>query len=160
MQPWLGQTNHKLYQARLVLDKARQCSDDAVLQDALETSALYLTHDAYISYLNELYELAGGSSMVSSLDEAMEQTRLIIGEMRELDSLRRDSFGWLATLLRQVEECRRPQQSKPRATERAPAKLIALAAVSDNTERGEEIAGWRQSLSDLIDRQRENRQES
>ena len=98
--------------------------------------------------------------MVSSLDEAMEQTRLIIGEMRELDSLRRDSFGWLATLLRQVEECRRPQQSKPRATQPAPAKLITLAAVSDNTERGEEIAGWRQSLSDLIDRQRENRQES
>lgn len=160
MGSWLGNTNHKLYQARLVLDKARQCADDAVLQDALEISALHLMNDAYISYINELFELAGGSSMVSSLDEALEQTRLVTGEMRELDSLRRDPFGWMSAFMRQSEESRRPQQSNPKISRPAPANLIATASVASTSERGEEIAGWRQSLSDLIDRQRENRQES
>jgi len=155
MANWLGHTNQKLYQARLLLDESSRASGPDALSGALREGGVYLLRDAYISYLNELAELAGVKTTVTSLQQAMDVTGLVIGEMTELKQLEDDPYSWLTEFLRGAEGQNMPA-APAGAVEVTPAGLIPLTNQSQESTPLE----WWQSLSDLIDSQRLHRRES
>ncbi len=152
MSNWIGQTNHKLYQARLLLDQVETAQPQA-LAEALERSAIYHLRDAYLCYLHELAELVQFHQRVDSLEQLMANASLKTGEMQELATLEQDGFGWLAALLKAAQDAlqsQRPVPSQPNG-----AQLIALQSQDQS-----QVWQWYQQLAELIERQRENRQES
>lgn len=156
MSQWLGFTNQKLYQARLLLDQSLQAKDPAALADALEQGGLYLLYDAYVSYLNELAEIAHCATPIDSLETLLAKTPLVTGEMTEIRVLFEDTYAWLPAMLRAVAEQSQPSTAKsPVIPVQASGNLIA--ASSEPVSNAQQ---WWKSLTDLIDSQRENRQES
>ena len=153
MASWLSFTNHKLYQCRLLLQQAEQAEPQA-LAGAMKDSALYLLRDAYISYLHELAELATYRQPVESLAQLLQQTPLVTGEMRELEHLESNSFSWLRQFLNAVDAVARVDNAVVPVTPVQPG-MISLV---DNSEP--DISTWHAQLTQLIDLQRENRQES
>ena len=156
MSQWLGFTNQKLYQARLLLDKSAQEEGPTALNDALEQGGLYLLYDAYVSYLNEVATVAHCPTPVESLDALLTNTPLVTGEMTELRVLFDDSYSWLTAMLRAISDQAQPGSSSPSVMPVKPSGNL-IAASSEPTSNARQ---WWQSLSDLIDSQRENRQES
>ena len=75
MSQWLGQTNRKLYQCRLLLDLWQQ-ADQVPLQQALQESALYQLRDAWLTYLHELADTVRLRQSIDSLAQLLEQTPL------------------------------------------------------------------------------------
>lgn len=161
MSEWLGFTNQKLYQARLLLDASRRESGADVsgpaMKSGLETGGLYLLHDAYVSYLNELAVLATYRGEVHSLKSLLDKTPLVTGEMTELRILEEEPTSWLSAFLRETEAHGRPGNGASRQAGGMATNLIALA---NDSSADHQLLSWWQSLSDLIDSQRENRQES
>ena len=153
MSQWLGFTNQKLYQARLLLDQADQSSGKALV-DALNESALYQMYDAWVSYLNELAGMAGYRKPVATLENLLEVTPLVTGEMTELRVLRADSYSWLVGFLSQVSAQAQPEPMGQGGVVQS-GNLIAVAETSKP-----DVREWWQALSELIDSQRQNRQES
>lgn len=154
MASWLSFTNHKLYQCRLLLQQAQQTTEPVVLKDALQDSALYLLRDAYVSYLHELAELATYRQPVESLAQLLQVTPLVTGEMRELEHLENDSFSWLRQFLNAVAAVAQPDNISVPVT---PVQPGMISLVDNSTP---DIALWYERLTQLIDLQRENRQES
>ena len=155
MSQWLGFTNQKLYQARLLLDQRGRANAPAALNQALEQSALYQLYDAYVSYLNELADIAGHRQPVDSLESLLAATPLVIGEMTEIRVLRQDSFSWLTAFLSAVAAQAQPVTVAPVQIQEPAGNLIA--SVRDTSD---DARDWWQALSDLIDSQRQNRRES
>lgn len=154
MASWLSFTNHKLYQCRLLLQQAQKTTEPVVLKDALQDSALYLLRDAYVSYLHELAELATYRKPVESLAQLLQATPLVTGEMRELEHLENDSFSWLRQFLNAVAAVAQPDNISVPVT---PVQPGMISLVDNSTP---DIALWHERLTQLIDLQRENRQES
>lgn len=156
MSLWLGFTNHKLYQTRLLMQQVEQAQPEA-LALALEASALYHLHDAYVCYLNELAEAVQHPSRVDSLAGLLQQVSLATGEMTELKALEQDSFSWLNAFLQAVDD--RLQAAMPA---NLPVSDVARdsSLIAVHQQSGGEVFQWYQQLVDVIERQRENRQES
>lgn len=156
MSQWLGFTNQKLYQARLLLEQSAQEQGPAALTDALEQGGLYLLYDAYVSYLNEVATVAHCPTPVASLEALLANTPLVTGEMTELRVLAEDSYSWLTVMLRAIADQAQPGSTQPSSIPVHPSgNLIAASSEPSSNARQ-----WWQSMSDLIDSQRENRQES
>ncbi|KZZ43332.1 MAG: hypothetical protein MK185_07575 [Saccharospirillaceae bacterium] len=153
MASWLSFTNHKLYQCRLLLQQAQQTTEPVVLKDALQDSALHLLHDAYLSYLHELAELATYRQSVESLAQLLQVTPLVTGEMLELEHLEKDSFSWLRQFLNAVDAVAQPNNISVPVT---PVQPGMISLVDNSTP---DISLWYERLTQLIDLQRENRQE-
>ena len=150
MAHWLRQTNQSLYHARLLLDDSESVSDKQKSQ-ALVRAGLHLTHDAWLSYLNELGEGVGLQQEIVSFEHLFQATPLLTGEMLEIKRLFEQS-DWLVSFLTQVQSQHSVTASSAQA---APASLIATSQALSYKERD-----WWQALSDLIDSQRANRLES
>ncbi len=165
MSKWIGFTNQKLYQVRLLLEQRERLDGPEALLDGLEQGAQYLLYDAYVSYLNELAEMANCRLPVATLDDLLARTPLVTGEMKEIQFLFTDSFSWLTAMLKAVAE--QAQPSFPRTIEvdafdpfgaiEGGASLTSITLLQDNASP---VSRWLSHLSDLIDAQRENRQES
>merc|ERR1712169_40378 len=82
-----------------LLSEFAQCEQKA-LMSALEESALYQLHDAWLSYLQELGDMVAYRQPVQSLQELVGQVNLITGEMRELMQLQDNAFSWLSQMLK------------------------------------------------------------
>lgn len=156
MSQWLGFTNQKLYQARLLLDQSIPSESQAALNDALEQGGLYLLYDAYVSYLNEVATVAQCPTPIDSLDTLLANTPLVTGEMTELRVLTEDSYSWLTAMLRAISDQAQPSSGKSLVMPVQPSGNLIAAS----SEPASNARQWWQSLSDLIDSQRENRQES
>ncbi|MCA6063144.1 DUF6586 family protein [Thalassolituus marinus] len=154
MSQWIGFTNQKLYQCRLLLAQ-RSAADGGALIKALEEGATHLLHDAWLSYLQELGEMVAYRQPVSSLEQLMTSCPLPTGEMRELAQLAENSFSWLAQMLNGIAALSRPDTVRQQAASNG-IGLISLTDTSDSTQ----VDDWFRSLQGLIDLQRENRQES
>ena len=149
-------TNHKLYQCQLLLRQAQSVTEPAALQEALETAALYHWYDAYVAYLHELADMVQWQNPVDSLEQLMQDARLVTGEMRELQHLQEDHFSWLAQALRAVEEAHGVgQMMGSKGVQAAAPGMIPIQAQNDTP-----VHSWLTQLTQLIDTQRENRQES
>lgn len=165
MSKWIGFTNQKLYQVRLLLEQRERLDGPEALLDALEQGAQYLLYDAYVSYLNELAEMANYRQPVATLEDLLARAPLVTGEMKEIQFLRTDSFSWLTAMLKAVAE--QAQPSSPRTIEvdtfdpfgvaESSASLTSITLLQDNASPASK---WLNLLSGLIDAQRENRQES
>lgn len=151
MSEWLGQTNQHLYQARLLIDATNDQSVRAMV-NALEDGAVFQLMLAYRSYLNELAYLAQVKDEFMSLADLISKTSVPIGEMRELDQLENDPYSWLSSLLSRFEDCGQPGK----ASHTNQAGMIQLVQQTPATD----LQTLYQALSDLIDLQRNNRQES
>ncbi|WP_430462057.1 DUF6586 family protein [Thalassolituus sp. LLYu03] len=154
MAQWIGFTNQKLYQCRLLLSERDKVVDNKVLAKALEEGALHLLHDAWLSYLQELGEMVTFREPVSSLSDLLGRASMITGEMRELSQLADNGFSWLAQMLSAVDALNRQPMPKVQATD-AMQLLVVAEEVSES-----QVSDWWRDLSRLIERQRENRQES
>lgn len=156
MSQWIGFTNQKLYQCRLLLEQlAAQQSAAPALQQTLEESALYQLRDAWLSYLAELGDMVAYRQPISSLSALLQHAPLTTGEMRELQQLVDNGFSWLAQMLAAADAQGRPSTlHQPAAQQQVPAR-IALAVSSSSP-----VVAWLQDLTCLIETQRANRQES
>ena len=159
MASWLSFTNHKLYQSQLLMQQAADTTEPAVLQQALQDSALYLLRDAHLSYLHELAELATFRQPFSSLADLLSQTPLITGEMREFEHLENDSFSWLRAMLTACDAVGRADALEPQISRVSQPGMINLVDASASSHTAN-IGQWHHQLSQLIDLQRENSQES
>lgn len=158
MAEWLGHSNQKLYQARLLLDYQEQFEAespiDSVLNAALQESILFQLALAYQSYLHEVAELAQYREEFGSLQQLLDLAPIQTGEMIELRKLELDTHSWLSQMLLAFEFCGQ-KENKPEPR-RESASMIQLY---DQTSAALPLRDWYQSLSDIIDLQRNNRQE-
>jgi len=155
MSSWIGFTNQKLYQCRLLLDAYRACQQPA-LASALDESALYQLHDAWLSYLHELADMVSFRESVTSLQDLTEKVNLVTGEMRELQQLADDAFSWLSQMLKAVGALKRPDT--PQVVSAAADTPQTISLTAEITES--QVGRWWSALNSVIDAQRENRQES
>lgn len=168
MSDWLGITNSHLYQTRLLLDQQRSIDTDVPndyqrqsLSEALEVGALLVLHQGWLAYLHELAEMVGLRHPIKDLEHLLSCTPLKTGEMQEIINLI-EPPSWLSDFLKAAQ---RPDQMRQIKTGRnsilasnaATSNLIATSN-QDTTETG--VVYWFHQLSNLIDQQRENRQES
>lgn len=158
MAEWLGHSNQKLYQARLLLD----AYEDAVEQgnrplvDALQEAVLFQLLLSYQSYLHEIAEIAQYRDEFSSLSQLIELAPVVTGEMTELQQLEADGFSWLSQLQVAFQQCGQKDVSTPIKTQANPVMI----QLQDTTNTGLPLRQWYFNLSDIIDMQRNNRQES
>lgn len=158
MTIWIGFTNQKLYQARLLLGQASSC-DAPVLASALRDSALLHMQFAWRSYLNEMGAATRLKSEVGSLDELVAATSLVTGEMREWQNLQADAFSWFNAFQSAANRIGWPEQAS--TVKEVPGQhSVNLIAVASADDAPDDLSGWWQKLSGLIDAQRQNRQES
>lgn len=159
MAQWLSQCNTKLYQARLILENLRLVEAtepvNISLTAALQEGVLFQLILAYQCYLHELAEATQCSDSFSSLDELLKVTSLITGEMTELKKLEKDDYSWLSQLLFAFNNC----NEKGVSLRKAPADL-SIIKMHDTTAISLPLSEWLGSLTDLIDMQRNNSQES
>lgn len=151
MSDWLGQTNQKLYQARLLIDNSETEGNAEALASACEEGAIFQLVLAYQAYLHELAEIAQCRQEFHSLGQLIELCVVPTGEMTELNQLEKDDFSWLSQLLTAFESCGQVRKSNAMQ-----AGIIALTSQGSS----QNVRQWYQCLSDIIDLQRMNRQES
>ena len=151
MSDWLGQTNQKLYQARLLIDAGEVPGAVAALASACEEGAIFQLMLAYQAYLHELAEIANCRQEFMSLTELVDLCPVPTGEMTELLQLEMDEFSWLRQLLNGFDACGHIKKSQA-----AMSGVIPLTTQGS----GHNVREWYQQLSDIIDLQRMNRQES
>lgn len=159
MAQWLSRCNTKLYQARLILEKLKLVeaaeSTNVSLAVALQESVLFQLTLAYQCYLHELAEATQCSDSFATLDELLKITSLITGEMTELKKLEKDDYSWLSQLLFAFNNC----NEKGASSKKAPANL-SMIQMHDTTAVSLPLDQWLGSLTELIDTQRNNSQES
>ncbi len=151
MNAWIGHTNQTLYFTRLLIDQAEQ--GQGVSAQASEQGALCLLQESWLSYLNELSVNAGHKVQVGSLAGLIQSVPLVTGEITEIRNLAEQPASWVAAMQTALTEQRRPQAAK--AVQQSAPGLIAMQATDSLPLRK-----WWQAMSDLIDSQRENRQET
>lgn len=159
MASWLGHSNQKLYQARLLLDslKFAELSETTPAASilALQESVLFQLVLAYQSYLHEIAEIAQCRDDFLSLSQLLVLTNVPTGEMKELQKLESDSFSWLSQLLTAFDNC----SAKDPVVSKAPLNP-AMIQVHDTASPSLPLSDWYQALLNIIDLQRNNRQES
>lgn len=168
MAEWLSQTNQKLYQARLLLDALDVSESSANTADvfnnsnisadfvlALQESVLFQLVLAYQSYLHEIAEIAQWRESFLSLAQLIESAPTITGEMKELKKIEDDDFSWLSQLLAAFQQC---GDKNPVAVKAATSP--SMIQIQDTTSASLPLRDWYDHLIDLIDLQRNNRQES
>ncbi len=158
MAQWLGHSNQKLYQARLLLDELEglEATASDAFNSALEESVVFQLVLAYQSYLHEVAEIAQYRSAFHSLTELMSLAPVETGEMTELKQLEDDGFSWLAQMLAAFQQCAE-KDTLPNQAVHDTSNMIQL---HDQTARALPLRAWFSALSNLIDLQRNNRQES
>jgi hypothetical protein len=158
MAEWLGHSNQKLYQARLLLETYELAceQDDSALTSALQESVLFQLVLAYQSYLHEIAEIAQFREGFSSLSQLLENTPVVTGEMAELQQLEADDFSWLSQLQSAFQQC----SQKGAVMAIKPKRNPAMIQIQDTTNAGLPLRDWYSKLSEIIDLQRDNRQES
>ncbi len=161
MSQWVSFTNHKLYQSRLVMEQMA-LADHPVLIESLEEAALLHLSIAYRSYLNELGSMVQLTGLVKDLPDLLQRAHLVTGEMRELEQLNADSFSWLGQFSVAVRQLEQPVPGKGRNAATASPLAAAASGLIIASSEGERVsvAVWHDQLSQLIDRQRDNRHES
>ncbi len=161
MSQWLGQTNQKLYQARLLLDELDSLSQDGVrsvppaFSLALQDSVLFQLILAYQSYLHEIAEVAQCRDEFQSLHQLIQSVPVATGEMTELDQLEQDDFSWLSQLMSAFSSCSQVEAYQVKS--QASSSLIQM---HDKTSNVLPLRDWFEGLTGIIDLQRNNRQES
>ncbi|WP_368501369.1 DUF6586 family protein [Oceanobacter sp. 5_MG-2023] len=158
---WVGQTNQRLYQCRLLLEQlpaAAEANQGQALTQGLNDAALLQLLAAYRCYLNELAQAAGVNSRVESLPQLLQQTSLVTGDMRQWQALSEDVFSWFYRFLQAVEQLGWPALSgvEPMLATR----LITSTADDPVSGDGEDVSGWLACFHQLIDEQRANQRES
>lgn len=158
MAEWLGHSNQKLYQARLLLEAYEDAAEEehGPLADALQEAVLFQLLLAYQSYLHEIAEIAQYRDGFSSLSHLIELVPVATGEMTELQQLEADDFSWLSRLQAAFQQCGQKDVSTPIKTQANPVMI----QLQDTTNTGLPLRQWYSNLSDIIDMQRNNRQES
>ena len=158
MAEWLSHSNQKLYQARLLLEAydAAVEQGDLTLADALQESILFQLVLTYQSYLHEIAEIAQHRDEFYSLPQLIEAAPVITGEMTELQQLESDDFSWLSQLQVAFQQCSQKGVSTVIKSQVNPVMI----QIQDTTNTGLPLADWYFNLSDIIDLQRNNRQES
>lgn len=158
MAEWLRHSNQKLYQARVLIENQEQAEETAagcVLSLALQESVLFQLVLSYQSYLHEIAELAQCRESINSLEHLISLVPVATGEMTELLQLEADDYSWLRQMHLAFEGCAQKDNKpvlKPRST--------GMIQLHDTTSQSLPLRDWFQSLSDIIDLQRNNRQES
>ncbi|MFT6113761.1 MAG: hypothetical protein ACI9MS_003771 [Glaciecola sp.] len=157
MAEWLVHSNQKLYQARLLLENQEQVEEsasDPVLAIALQESVLFQLVLTYQSYLHEVAEIAQYRDSFSSLQHLMELVPVATGEMTELRQLELDDFSWLRQLQSAFEYCsKKDNRPVPQP------QTLSMIKLHDQTAQSLPLRDWYQSMYDMIDMQRNNRQE-
>ena len=163
MAQWLAHSNQKLYQARLLLETFEQASEQkggevvaASLLSGLQESVVFQLLLAYQSYLHELAEIAHCQEEFYSLAQLLKKVSVATGEMTELHQLELDNFSWLSQMQSAFDQC---AQKDAIAVSKAVVnpKMIQL---QDTTGSSLPLRIWYQELTNIIDLQRNNRQES
>jgi hypothetical protein len=158
MAEWLVQTNLKLYQARLLLEnqeQVEQSTPGSVLGAALQDSVLFQLVLTYQSYLHEVAAIAQCQDSFNSLQQLIESVPVATGEMTELRQLELDDFSWLRQMQSAFEDC--GQKDNRPVPQPQNASMIRLY---DQTPQSVPLRDWYQTMSDTIDRLRNNLQES
>lgn len=165
MAEWLGHSNQKLYQARLLLeqlDQLTQADDDqpmvqnSALNAALEEAVIFQLVLAYQSYLHEVAEIAQCRDEFFSLTELLSLVPVSTGEMTELKQLEEDDFSWLAQMQSAFQQC----SQKDIVAIKSPAGNAAMIQMHNQVSVSLPLQEWFEALSAIIDLQRNNRQES
>jgi len=158
MAEWLGHSNQKLYQARVLLEAYDLACEQghSALIDALQESVLFQLILAYQSYLHEIAEIAQFRDEFYSLSQLLEKTPVVTGEMTELQQLESDDFSWLSQLQLAFQQC----SQKNSAISAKPQINPVMIQMQDATNMGLPLGSWYFELSGIIDLQRNNRQES
>ena len=159
MAQWLGHSNQKLYQARLLLDALEQeessCSNARGLIAGLQEAVLFQLMLAYQSYLHEIAEIAQYRESFFSLAELLESVPVATGEMTELKQLEDDDFSWLSQLQAAFQNCSDKEQFVAKTQDNP-----VMIQLQDATQVSLPLRAWFDALSHIIDLQRNNRQES
>lgn len=159
MAQWLGHSNQKLYQARLLLDSLDLLESSESAQPAmvsgLQESVLFQLVLAYQSYLHEIGEIAQCREEFYSLDQLLGLVSVATGEMTELKQLEDDGFSWLSQLQSAFQNC----SAKEPVAIKSQISPVAIQ-LQDTTAASMPLRLWFDSLSEIIDLQRNNRQES
>jgi len=159
MAEWLGHSNQKLYQARLLLEGLEGAELDSeaplALISAMQEGVLFQLVLAYQSYLHEIAEVAQCRDEFYSLQQLLDIVSVATGEMTELKQLEADDFSWLSQLQSAFQHCsaKEVQVVKPQVNP-------LMIQLQDKTANSLPLREWYQALSAIIDLQRENRQES
>jgi hypothetical protein len=162
MAQWLAHSNQKLYQARLLLEAFEQASEEeggqvvASLLSGLQESVVFQLVLAYQSYLHELAETAHCQEEFYSLAQLLEKASVATGEMTELHQLELDNFSWLSQMQSAFDQC---GQKDAIAVSKAVINQ-QMIQLQDTTASSLPLRIWYQALTDIIDLQRNNRQES
>lgn len=158
MAEWLGNSNQKLYQARLLIEQQEQAEQSAagsVLSMALQESVLFQLLLSYQSYLHEIAEIAQCREPFGSLEQLLSLVPVATGEMKELNQLETDDFSWLNQMQAALAACYQ-KDTVPMPKQRS----ASIIQIHDKTAQSLPLRHWYQSLTDIIDLQRNNRQES
>lgn len=160
MSQWLGQTNQKLYQARLLMEQLDGLGEssngsESAIAIALQESILFQMVLAYQSYLHEVAEIAQCREEFQSLQQLIQAVPVATGEMTELNQLEMDDFSWLSQLLAAFSSC-----SQTEAYQMKTANNSSLIQLHETTSVSLPLRDWLTALNGIIDLQRNNRQES
>jgi hypothetical protein len=158
---WVGQTNQRLYQCRLLLEQspaAAEASLSQALTQGLNDAALLQLLAAYRCYLNELAQAAGVNNRVESLPQLLQQTSLVTGDMRQWQALSEDVFSWFYRFLHAVERLGWPEV--PSVEPALATHLITSTADYPVSGDGHDVSDWLACFHQLIDEQRANQRES
>lgn len=160
MSQWLGQTNQKLYQARLLLDELEAVADEEkarsnAFQLALQESILFQMILAYQSYLHEIAEVAQSRDDFQSLQQLIQAVPVATGEMTELNQLESDDFSWLSQLMAAFSSCSATENFQLKT-----ANNPSLIQMHETVTSSLPLRDWLTALNNIIDLQRNNRQES
>lgn len=159
MAEWLGHSNHKLYQARLLLESLEtaelETQSPLALVSALQESVIFQLVLAYQSYLHEVAEIAQSRDEFYSLQQLLDLVPVPTGEMTELKQLEADDFSWLSQMQSAFQHCssKDPVTTKPQSNP-------VMIQMQDKTASSLPLRDWYQALSEIIELQRGNRQES
>jgi hypothetical protein len=106
--------------------------------------------------LHEVAEIAQCRDEFHSLTQLIDLVPVATGEMSELRQLESDDFSWLSQLQSAFQACSQKENSGLSVKAHNPSMI----QLQDQTGGSLALRDWYQSLSDLIDLQRNNRQES
>ena len=157
---WVGQTNQRLYQCRLMLEQVELAVNHA-LATALEDGAVLQLGAAYRCYLNELAGLVNVNGKVNDLSELFAKAAFAIADMQELQQLEADIYGWLGQLKQMLRDAQQlAAVSKPSSVEQVEPSGNLIASAPAEQSRAEILQGILGELQALIECQRGNHKES
>lgn len=159
MAQWLAHSNQKLYQTRLLLDalELAETSESTTLSliSALQESVLFQLKLSYQSYLHEVAEIAQCREDFHSLNQLFDLVTIATGEMTELKQLEMDSYSWLSQMLVAFQQC----SEKEPVIKKSPV-ADSMIQLFDTSAVSLPLRDWFYALTNIIDLQRNNRQES